>query len=205
MIQQKLDRCPKGLKAVTRIYLYTCVPCRIIHNSQNVEATKVSIKGWMDKIKVTRASNGMLLFNCPVMSNTLRPHGLQHTRPPCPSASPEVCPSSRPLHRWCHPAISSSDTLFSFCPQSFPASGTFPMSQLFCIRWPKYRAVIPFTDHCLFVVKKFVSLKLWAMPCKGTQDGQVIVESSDKTWSTCRKEWQTTPVYLLWEPHELYK
>ena len=137
MIQQKLDRCPKGLKAVTRIYLYTCVPCRIIHNSQNVEATKVSIKGWMDKIKVTRASNGMLLFNCPVMSNTLRPHGLQHTRPPCPSASPEVCPSSRPLHRWCHPAISSSDTLFSFCPQSFPASGTFPMSQLFCIRWPK--------------------------------------------------------------------
>ena len=53
------------------------------------------------------------------------------TRPLCPSPPPEVCPSSCPLHWWCHPAISSSDALFSFFPQSFPASGTFPMSQLF--------------------------------------------------------------------------
>ena len=65
------------------------------------------------------------------MSNSLRPHGLQHARPPCPLQSPEVFPSSCPLHQWCHPAISSSDILFSFCPWSFPASGTFPMSQLF--------------------------------------------------------------------------
>ena len=65
------------------------------------------------------------------MSNSLWPHGLQHTRPHWPSPSPKVCPSSCPLHWWCHPAISSSDTLFSFCPQSFPASGNFPMSQLF--------------------------------------------------------------------------
>ena len=61
----------------------------------------------------------------------LRPHGLQHTRPPCPSPSPKVCPSSCPLHQWCHPSVSSSDTLFSFCPQSLPASGIFPMSWLF--------------------------------------------------------------------------
>jgi len=73
----------------------------------------------------------MLLFNPPVMSDSLRHHGLQHTRPPCPSPSPEVCPMSCPLHWWCHPAISSFDTLFSFCPQSFSASGTSPMSQLF--------------------------------------------------------------------------
>ena len=65
------------------------------------------------------------------MSNSLLPHGLQHTRPPCLSSSPEVCPSSCPLHRWYHPAISSSDALFSFCPQSFPASGIFPIRQLF--------------------------------------------------------------------------
>ena len=51
----------------------------------------------------------------------------------CPSPPPEVCPSSCSLHRWCHLAISSSDTLFSFCLQSFPASGTFPMSQLFSL------------------------------------------------------------------------
>ena len=49
----------------------------------------------------------------------------------CPSPSPDVCPSSCPLHWWCHLAISSSDALCFFCPQSFPASGTFPMSQLF--------------------------------------------------------------------------
>ena len=72
-----------------------------------------------------------LLFSHPVMSDSLWPHGLQHTRPLCPSPSPQICPISCPLHRWCHPAISSSDTLFSFCPQSFPASGTFPMSWLF--------------------------------------------------------------------------
>ena len=72
----------------------------------------------------------MLLFSHPVMPNSLWPHGLQHARPLCPPPSPEVCPSSCPLHWWCHPAISFSDTLF-FCLQSFPASGTFPMSQLF--------------------------------------------------------------------------
>ena len=72
-----------------------------------------------------------VLFNWPVMSNSSQPHGLQHSRPLCPSPSPRRCPSSCSLHQWCHPAISSSDTLFSICPQSFPASGTFPMSQLF--------------------------------------------------------------------------
>ena len=55
---------------------------------------------------------------------------LQHARPLCPSPSPEVCPSKCPLHWWCHPTISSSDTLF-FCSQSFPASGTFPTSRRF--------------------------------------------------------------------------
>ena len=69
-------------------------------------------------------------FSHSVMSDSLQPHGLQHSRPPCHSPSPTVCPSSCPLHWRCHPAISSSDTLF-FCHQSFLASGTFPMSWLF--------------------------------------------------------------------------
>ena len=60
-----------------------------------------------------------------------RPHGVQHTRLPCPSPFPGVFPSSCPLNWWCHPAISSSVTLFSFCLQSFQASESFPMSQLF--------------------------------------------------------------------------
>ena len=61
-----------------------------------------------------------------VVSHSFRPHGLQHTRLPCPSPSPRVCPSSCPLSWWCHPTISSS--LVSFCFLSFPASGSFPMS-----------------------------------------------------------------------------
>ena len=76
-------------------------------------------------------SSSLLFFSRPIVSDSLWCHGLQHTRPPCPSPSPKVCLNSCPLHQWCHPAISSSDTLFTFCPQSFPASGTFPMSQLF--------------------------------------------------------------------------
>ena len=71
------------------------------------------------------------LFSHPVVSDSLRPHGLQHARPPCPSPSPEVCPSSCPLHRWCHPTISSSVVPFSFHLKSFTASGSFQMSQLF--------------------------------------------------------------------------
>ena len=71
----------------------------------------------------------MLLFSHSVMSDSLQPIGLQQARPLCPSPSPKVCPSSCSLNRWCHPAISSSDALFSFCLQSFPASVTFPVSQ----------------------------------------------------------------------------
>ena len=66
-----------------------------------------------------------------VMLDSLRPHEPQHTRPPCPSPTPGVYPNSCPSVRWCHPAISSSIVPFSSCLQSLPASGSFPMSQLF--------------------------------------------------------------------------
>ena len=65
--------------------------------------------------------------SCP----TLRPHELQHTRPPCPSPTPRVHSDSRPSSRWCHPAISSSVVPFSSCPQSLPTSKSFPTNQLF--------------------------------------------------------------------------
>ena len=70
-------------------------------------------------------------FNCSVMSDSLLPHGLQHTRPPCPSPTPRVYPNPCPLSRWCHPTISSSVVPLSSCPQSLPASESFPVSQLF--------------------------------------------------------------------------
>ena len=63
---------------------------------------------------------------------TLPPHGLKHARPPWSSQFPQICPSSCPLYQWCHPVFSSSAPSFSFCPQSFPASGTFHF------RWPNY-------------------------------------------------------------------
>ena len=66
-----------------------------------------------------------------VVSDSLRPHESQHARPPCPSSSSGVHSNSRPWSRWCHPAISSSVIPFSSCPQSLPASESFPMSQLF--------------------------------------------------------------------------
>ena len=65
------------------------------------------------------------------MSDSLQPHDLQHARPPCPSSTPGVHPDSRPSSQRCHPAISSSVVPFSSCPQSLPASESFPMSQLF--------------------------------------------------------------------------
>ena len=65
------------------------------------------------------------------MSNSLRPHESQHTRPPCPSPTPGVHSDSCPSSWWCHPAISSSVVPFSSCPQSLPASESFPMSQFF--------------------------------------------------------------------------
>ena len=77
-------------------------------------------------------------FSRSVMSDSLQPNGPQHARPPCPSPTPGVYRNSCPLSRWCHPAISPSVIPFSSSPQSFPASGSFQMSQFFASRWPKY-------------------------------------------------------------------
>ena len=65
------------------------------------------------------------------MSDSLQPHGMQNTRPPCPSPTPGACSNSYPSRKWCHPTISSSVVRFSSCRQYFPASGSFPMSQFF--------------------------------------------------------------------------
>ena len=78
------------------------------------------------------------------LTDSLWPQGLQHARLPCPLPSPGVCSDPRPLCRWYHSTTLSSVTPFSSRPQSFPASGSFPMSRVFsndsglCIRWPKY-------------------------------------------------------------------
>ena len=83
--------------------------------------------------RVTREAPNIhsVQFRRSVVSDSLRPHESQHARPPCPSQTPGVYSNSCPWCRWCHPAISSSVIPFSSCPQSLPASGYFPMSQLF--------------------------------------------------------------------------
>ena len=77
-------------------------------------------------------------FSHSVLSHSLRPHGLQHASPPCPSPTSRVDWNSCPLTRWCHPIISSSVIPFISCLQSFPASGSFQMSQFLLISWLKY-------------------------------------------------------------------
>ena len=126
----RLDKLPRSLSGIDvnysldlghltpsqiHISLYACLPC---------ELTTSVFPIWILAVIV------VVVAQVPSCVRFFTTHGPLHTRPPCPTLSPKVCPSSRPLHWWCHPVMSSSDALFSFRPQSFPASGTFPMS------WP---------------------------------------------------------------------
>ena len=86
---------------------------------------------WNKDYKRKRTFQFQFQFSCSVMSDSLRPHEPQQARPPCPSPTPGVYTNPCPLSWWCHPTISSSVVLFSFCPKSFPASGSFQKSQFF--------------------------------------------------------------------------
>ena len=100
---------------------------------RDTEPNKAS-KEWSKNIfwKWKRRSDlSLVQFSCSVVSDSLRPLESQHVRPPCPSPTPRVYSNSCPLSLWCHPAISSSVVPFSSCPQSLPASKSFPMSQFF--------------------------------------------------------------------------
>ena len=83
------------------------------------------------KLPTYRSMLSSVQFSRSAMFDSLRPHEPQHARPLCPSPTPRVHPNPRPLSWWCHPVISSSVVPFSFCPQPLPASGSFPISQLF--------------------------------------------------------------------------
>ena len=102
------------------------------------------------------------------MSNSLWPHELQLARPPCPSPTPGVYPNSRPLSRWCHLTISFSVVPFSSLPQSFPASGSFPMSQLFASHGQSVgvsasASVFPMNEHPGLISCRTVWLDLLAV------------------------------------------
>ena len=88
-------------------------------------------EGKLGLVLMAGAMLSSVQFSHSIVSDSLRPHESQHTRPPCPSPTPGVYPNPCPSSRWCHSAILSSVVPFSSCPQSLPASGSFPMSQLF--------------------------------------------------------------------------
>ena len=108
-------------------------------------------------------------FSCSAVSASLRPHGLQHARPPYPSPTPGVYPNPCPLSRWCHPTISSSVVPISSCPQSFPASGSFQMSQLFTSGGQSSSAKLL---HCRVTLRERKCVKLefmgsyWVLVCQ---------------------------------------
>ena len=132
---------------------YACpVSCSSIYCSQEMEAAQVSLHRWMgtedggcDCVYVCVCicifssvcahmgthTHWNIQFSRSVVSDSLSPHESQHARPACPSPTPGVHSDSGPSSQWCHPAISSSVVPFSSCPQSLPASESFPMSQFF--------------------------------------------------------------------------
>ena len=102
----------------------------IIHFSKPKECTKARVNLNVN-YNLCMIQFSSVQFSRSVVSDSLRPHESQHARPPCPSPSPRVHSDSCPLSPWCHPAISSWVVPFSSCPQSLPASKSFPVSQLF--------------------------------------------------------------------------
>ena len=110
-VHQKINK----IKSFSERVIYRNRPCKTIE-----------ILPWL-----VRNLFSSVHFSHSVVSDSLRPHESQHARPPCLSPTPRVYSNSRPSSQWCHPAISSSVIPFSSCPQSLPASESFPMSQLF--------------------------------------------------------------------------
>ena len=105
-------------------------------------------------------------FSRSVVSNSLWPHEPQHSRPPCPSPTPRVYSKTCPSSQWCHPAISSSVVPLTSCSQSLPASGTFPMSQLFawggqCIGFSASASVLPVKTQDWLKELSFPPRKTW--------------------------------------------
>ena len=124
-----------GLISFRIDWLYLLAVQGILKSLLQHQGSKVSIlRHWaffIVQLSHPYRTTGSPQLSRSVVSYSLQPNKLQHARPPCPSTTPRVHPNSCPSSRWCHPAISSSVVPFSSCPQSLPASGSFPMSQLF--------------------------------------------------------------------------
>ena len=148
----------------------------------------------------------LLLFNDPVVSDSLLYHGMLPSRPPCPSPSPGVCPSSCSLHCWCHAAISSSDTLFSFCTQS-PSIRDFSNELSVCIRWPKYWSfrfsISPSSEYSGLISLKIDWFGLLA-PWDSQELSPAPQSESINSWAFCLLYSPAlTTLHGHWEDHSL--
>ena len=132
------------------------------------------------KIKIQlRIQSASLQFSHSVVSDSLRPHRLQHARPPCPSPTPRIYSNSCPLSQWCHPTISSSFVPFSSCLQSFPASGSFQMSQTWLSDWTELGGMWN-ECNCVVVWTFFGISLLWEGQWKLTFSGPVATAEFPK-------------------------
>ena len=136
-------------------------------------------------------------FSRSVVSDSLRPHESQHTRPLCPSPTPGVHSDSRPSSRWYHPAISSSVVPFSSCPQSLPCIRVFSNESALRIRWPKYWSfsfsIIPSKEH-----PGLISFRMDWSPCS-PGDSQ---ESSPHHTSKASILWHSA---FLWSNSHIHR
>ena len=144
------------------------------------------------------SSGSSVQFSRSVVWDSFRPHGLQHTRLPCPSPTPGADSNSCPLSQWCHPTISSSVIPFSSCHSVFPSIRVFSNESALQIRWPKYWtfsfSISPSNEYSRLISFRTDSFDLLAV--QGTGHGgefwQKVVH-----W---RREWQTTSAFLLENP-----
>ena len=142
------------------------------------------------------------------MSDSLRPHGLQHARLRCPSPTPGACSKSCPLSRWCHPTISSSIIPFSSCLQSFPASGSFSSESALRIRWPKYWSfsfsISPSNEYSELISTRFDWFDLLAV--QGTIKSLLQHHSLKRTILQCSAFFMVQPSrqYMTTRPIWIY-
>ena len=144
-------------------------------------------------------------ISCSVMSNSLRPHESQHTRPPCPSPTPGVHPDSRPSSQWCHPAISSSVVPFSSCPQSLSASGSSNESTLH-MKWPKCWSfsfsISPSKEHPGLI---FFRMDLVGSPCSPRDSQESSPTSQFKSINSSALSFLHSPtltsIHDCWKNH----
>ena len=161
--------------------------------------TKVDANSFVSLTNLPRS----VQFNCSIVSDSAT-HELQHARPPCPSPISRVYPNPCPLSQWCHPTISSSVVPFSSCPQSFPASGSFQMSQLFAssgqnIGVSASTSVLPMNTHDSSPLgwTGWISLKskeLWRAFSNTTVQKHQFFCAQLSLWSNCHIQ-----TWLLWK------